>query len=289
MNIQSLSVVVPLEGCVNNCKYCVSRTHENKYEDLISDKDSDRRIIRQYLNRLQFARDCGCNCVVFTGIGEPLQNKKFISNFMSSYNVDINPRFVWFELQTSGVLLTDNNLRFLKSLNFSTISLSLSNMFDSVDNGLISDIPSSLLFDIDSLCSNIKSHGFNLRLSLNLTNSYNNRTPDEIFSRAQELGADQITFRELYYSNVDCEQNRWIAGNRASLETIARIESYVSLYGKGLEILPFGARKYSVNNIGVVIDDDCMSKETKDSIRYLILRENCKLYTKWDDPASLIF
>ena len=36
MNIQSLSIVVPTHGCMNQCKFCVSRMHKEEYEDLIS-------------------------------------------------------------------------------------------------------------------------------------------------------------------------------------------------------------------------------------------------------------
>ena len=33
-----------------------------------------------------------------------------------------------------------------------------------------------------------------------------------------------------------------------------------------------------------------MSKRiNKDAVKYLILRPNCKLYSKWDDKGSLIF
>ena len=43
--------------------------------------------------------------------------------------------------------------------------------------------------------------------------------------------------------------------------------------------------------ISTVLDDDCMSKNnTNDGvIRYLILREDGKLYSQWDDKGSLIF
>ena len=286
MNIQSLSVVVPLKGCVNNCKFCVSRTHENQYKNILENEPIG---FRQYISRLQFAKDNGCNSVIFTGIGEPLQHKEFIRNFMTMYNVELVPKFVWFELQTSGVMLDRSNLSYLRNYDISTISLSLSNMFDSIQNGLMCDIPGNLMFDIDELCKSIKSYGFNLRLSLNMTNAYNNKTPEEIFNRAKELGADQITFRELYKSPNECKQNQWIEGNSVDLRIIVELEDYIRRNGKELELLPFGARKYSIMGMTAVVDSDCMSTEAKDSIRYLVLRENCKLYSKWDDPASLIF
>jgi hypothetical protein len=57
-----------------------------------------------------------------------------------------------------------------------------------------------------------------------------------------------------------------------------------------LERLPFRAFKYDVNGISTVIDDDCMATDfNNESLRYLILRENCKLYSKWDTKGSLVF
>jgi hypothetical protein len=41
--------------------------------------------------------------------------------------------------------------------------------------------------------------------------------------------------------------------------------------------------------MSVVVDDDCMSTEVKEDVKYLILQPNCKLYTKWDDEGSLLF
>ena len=41
--------------------------------------------------------------------------------------------------------------------------------------------------------------------------------------------------------------------------------------------------------MSVVIDNDCISKENNESLKYVILRENGKLYCRWDDKGSLIF
>ncbi len=48
---------------------------------------------------------------------------------------------------------------------------------------------------------------------------------------------------------------------------------------------------YSVEGMSTVIDSDCMnSKESNnDTLKYIILREDGKLYCRWDDIGSLIF
>jgi len=39
----------------------------------------------------------------------------------------------------------------------------------------------------------------------------------------------------------------------------------------------------------VVVDNDCMNKDNIENLKYVILRENGKLYCQWDDEGSLIF
>jgi hypothetical protein len=38
MKIQSLSIVIPIRNCINKCRFCVSKTHDQKYATLISSK-----------------------------------------------------------------------------------------------------------------------------------------------------------------------------------------------------------------------------------------------------------
>jgi MoaA/NifB/PqqE/SkfB family radical SAM enzyme len=229
------------------------------------------------------------NTTIITGTGEPLQNKKYLQLF-STINKSLPNPFLWIEMQTSGVMLDDKNLDFLKNeIEVNTISLSLANMFDNKSNSDICGISPLLKFQIEDLCKKIKSFNFNLRLSLNMINAYNDYSVEEILDRAKNLGADQITFRKLYYSNEKNKINSWIEDNKMCKDKHIDIVNFLSEKADALEILPFGYVKYSYNEMGIVVDDDCMSKETKDTYKYLILREDCHLYSKWNDKGSLIF
>lgn len=145
MKIQSLSVVVPAGRCINNCKFCVAQMVEEPYLDQMDgNKPFYDLYPRNFLRRLDFARDNGCNTVMLTGNAEPQQNRPFLEKF-----------------------------------------------------GTLNALP---------------------------------------------------------------------------------------------ERLEYGAMKYSVMNMSTVLDEDCMAKaDGRDECKYLILRPNRKLYSKWDDPASLIF
>lgn len=296
MEMQSLSVCVP-GGCPNNCKFCCAKMKQEKYTNQIEKNRRFRDLYkRDFKRRMQFCRDNGCNTVVLTGDGEPLMNKSFLDDF-AEWNEGINSPFRWIELQTSGVSLDDETLRYLRNtVGVSTISLSLSDVFNSDNNQEVNCTPNNLKVDIDTLCKEIKRYDFNLRLSLNMTDFYNtfisyedDRSVSTIFDRCADLGANQITFRVLYKSGKDTPQDEWIEKHSANKELIQAVKTYIVSFGRELEILSFGSKRYSVNGMSVVLDDDCMSQVSKNTLRYLILRSDCKLYTKWDDEGSLIF
>jgi hypothetical protein len=298
IEVQSLSVCVP-GGCPNACKFCVSQMHTSPYVNQIEKNLRFRDLYeKDYLRRLHFARDNGCNTVILTGDGEPLLNRSFLKDF-AHWNNAISSPFRWVELQTSGVTLDDEALRFLRNtVGISTISLSLSDLFSDDSNQAMNGTPDKLKVCLVHLCSEIKKYDFNLRLSLNMTDVYekrflgasNDSICQEILNRANQFGADQVTFRRLYVSgNPIIEQNKWIAAHAASDNLLIGINMYIRAEGRALETLPFGAVRYSVDGLSVVMDGDCMSTEVKPTMKYLVLRPNCKLYTKWDDTGSLLF
>lgn len=109
-----------------------------------------------------------------------------------------------------------------------------------------------------------------------------------IFKKAADLGANQVTFRVLY-ADGETPQAKWIADHKAGGHAIGEIRKYIEIMGRPLERLAFGQIRYDVHGLSTVLDDDCMSTEAKEELKYLILRPNCKLYTKWDSTASLLF
>lgn len=289
MAIQSLSLVVPNKKCFNSCKFCVSCMRTEEYENKMDDKQPFYNLYeKDFIKRLEFARDNGCNTIMLTGNSEPQQNRGFLQNF-GSINNHLEKPFRCIEMQTTGIMLDRDYLRFLRNhVGVSTISLSLSSFFDDQNRKYI-QANRELYRNIMPLCEIIKEYDFNLRLSLNLTDAFNKFSVGEIFESCKILGADQITFRVLYSSGLDTPQDKWISEHSINKTKIGEIRDYIYEFGTALEKLPFGATKYSVNEMSVVLDDDCMSKEVKGDYKYLILRPNCKLYSKWDDKGSLIF
>lgn len=295
MQIQSLSIVVPNRACMNNCKFCVSRMHNDRFPNLMDDASPFFDLyLKDYLKRLEFAKDNGCNTIMLTGTSEPQQNKKYLTYFGMFMQLMRNP-FRWIEMQTTGAGLDRNYLRFLRNhVGVNLISLSISSLNDDENNDIIGT-PKDIC--LDWLCQSIKEYGFSLRLSLNLTSCFDKYrdNPGELFATCHEFGADQITLRVLYTASDFTEQDKWVMAHTAKSDTIAALQRYIINNGRLLGTLPYGARKYSVDGMSVVIDADCIAKdadkkaEAQEIYKYLILQPNCKLYSQWDDPASLIF
>lgn len=308
MNIQTFSLVVPTKGCINKCPFCVSRMHCNKYDSMFDEFQMTKRIKWAVMNNI--------NTCIITGIGEALQNIKFLVKLAELFEKLGHP-FPNIELQTTGVLLEENiilenslnipkerigSIELLQRLGINTIGLSVSNIFVDERNMEIIGVSENLKFNLSNLISNLKHQGFNIRLSINMIKDYDNIRVEHIFDRCKKLGADQVTFRKMYAGNDNSEQSEWVKNNACKSETISNIKKYIAGYnldtvlphhvngkGKLLYELPFGGEVYSVDGMSVVIDSDCMSKDNNKALKYVILRENGKLYAQWDDNGSLIF
>jgi hypothetical protein len=285
--------------------------HENNY-DINFDEIA-------YRKRIKYAAMNGVNTLILTGTGEALQNPSFLRNLAKVLYKEDHP-FPNVELQTSGVMLMDSkevidelagtqkkhyhNMELLHDLGVNTISLSISDVFDSDNNWEIIGSPKKYRPSLEDLCGFIKKMGFNLRLSLNMTSVYNDQYPEDVLDACKSLGANQITLRKMYGGGYDNPESIWVDENSCEDKVIERINEYIagerdeefqSGYsyhnGEGTPLyrLPFGPMAYSIMGMSVVVDDNCMNKESYDQLKYVILRENGKLYCQWDDEGSLIF
>lgn len=286
MEVQSLSIVIPAK-CPNRCPFCVS--HMNKENKKFKRPMENINYWMNVRKRMEFARDNGTNTLMLTSTGEPLENMDAIIDVLDM-NRKLNSPFKWIELQTSGVGLLEAIEKYDTWFDyFSTISISVVDIFDSINNASLMNMPAERSVPIAYTIYKLKELGFNVRLSINLTELYNGVHVAKIFRKLVELEIDQVTFRKLYKSGGETKQDKWIDEHAVYPEVLDAIVDYVETKGNKLERLPFGAMKYSVEGISTVVDDDCMAKETKNILKYMIIREDGKLYTKWDDKGSLIF
>lgn len=291
MQIQSLSICVPAK-CPNHCKFCVAHMHEEKYKDQLNcNMPFYDLYLEDFEQRLLYSRDNGCNTMMITSSGETLANRNYLA-LLGIINKKMEKPYRNIELQTSGVFLDEGYLRFLRNhVWVKTISLSLSDMFNSESNAEIMQIPEKLQFKIPNLCKLIKKYDFNLRLSLNISNVYDKYRIDEILTYAKDtLGANQLTIRKLYESNNNTLEDKWIREHTVNNQFFSKFTDFVKINGFPLRKLEFGSIVYDCSGLSIVIDEDCMAKNVNaESLKYLILREDCHLYSHWDSEGSLVF
>ena len=302
-NAQSLSICVPGKKCINKCKFCVSCMHADAYKNQMDENLPFYDLyFEDYVKRMIFAKENDANIMMITGDIEPLQNRHFLQT-LAIINKYVLPQkgcsgFNWIEIQTSAVGFDRNYARFLRNtVGVSVLSLSLSS-FDDDANAEIVGIPKNMKVNIKEVCEIAKEYDFTLRLSLNMSREvYKSVTSSAwypfivpaIFLKANELGADQITFRK-FYTDGDNEQSRWINENAAPDNFFEYLHSYVKDTGRLIGTLPYGYNQYSVHGISTVIDEDCMNeaKAEKEASKYFVIRPDCKLYDGWN-KEDIIF
>jgi organic radical activating enzyme len=161
MNIQTISIVVPTKGCVNNCPFCVSHMHDSPYEYKWDEV--------QMRKRIQYAVMNDVNTCIITGTGEPFQNQPFLDKLYTLF-VKMGHPFPNIELQTTGVFLSKETdlskhiikkdgtptiihecISLLHAWEINTVSLSVANIFDDGLNNKIMGVPEKLRFYLYNL------------------------------------------------------------------------------------------------------------------------------------------
>lgn len=301
-NAQSLSICVPGKKCINKCKFCVSCMHADAYKNQMDENLPFYDLyFTDYVKSMIFAKENDANTMMITGDIEPLQNRHFLQT-LALINKYVLPQngcspFNWIEIQTSAVGFDEGYARFLRNtVGVRVLSFSLSS-FDDEKNAEIVGMPKNMKVNIQDVCSMAKKYDFILRLSLNMSEEMLNSTGKivyttiipKIFSKAKELGADQITFRK-FYADGDNEQSEWISENAVDETFFEFLRNYVKRNGRLIGTLPYGYNQYSVNGISTVIDEDCMNEEKtqKEASKYFVIRPDCKLYDGWN-KEDIIF
>ena len=294
MNIQSLSVCVPAKRCINDCKFCCSKMHTADYEDFFTDMHTYTMYSEDLRKRLEYARENGCNTCMLTGNNEPQQNKEFLRAF-SEINKTLRSPFLNIEMQTSGAFIDQPFWDFFKnSVGLTTAAISVACLDDdAINRDMIQTKDANL--SLKEMCREIKKRNINLRICLNMNDDilvHHDFTPENIINLCTELGADQITFRALWSPDATTEQGLWIAQHvtQRTHDFIKTLKDDIRANGNYLDTLEYGADRYDYHGFSVVVDEDSMSQEeNKNAVKYLILRPNGHLYSKWDSKASLIF
>ena len=223
------------------------------------------------------------------------RGQSIVRDVFSEVNRSLRMPFLNIEMQTTGAFIDGPFLDFFKNaVGLTTCAVSVACLDDDRRNREITGTRDEKL-SLSVFCREVKNRNINLRLCLNMNDEmllHHDYSPESIAALCGELGADQITFRALWSPGSDTPQGEWIDQHVTdrTLNCIEMLKEDIRRNGRYLDTLEYGSDRYDYHGFSVVIDEDCMSQENrKDAIKYLILRPNGHLYTKWDSAASLVF
>ncbi|MEF2175365.1 MAG: radical SAM protein [Candidatus Absconditabacteria bacterium] len=286
INKGSLQILIP-SMCLNNCIFCISRLNKTNgnYENKLGNNFDNAEYVQSYINQIKKAINEGYNNIIITSDGEPILNIRFLK-FLGKIFEENKIQYNDFEIQTSGVGLKQKHLDLLKSIGIKLISISLSNIFDNKLNAFYNQTKQGYEINIDKICAGLIENGFKLRLSLNMTNSYNNILTDKIIQRAMDLGANQLTFRRLYPGDNNSEDYKNILNNSVKQSKEREIIQYLHDNCNEKYMINQSEKLYYKGNLSILYITDCMAQN---SDRYRILKPDCKLYKSWEQDAKPIY
>lgn len=298
MKIQSLSICCPAKKCINHCATCTARQHSNPYTDKYSSlkKCDSFKYWEDVILRMKLVREHGCDTIMLTGSNEPQQNRRWLESLFLAMKTLPNP-YPNIEMQTTGAFMDFDYIQYLHACGLNTLAISTFNIFDDAVNRKIEQCADTKLCIAD-LCENAYYFDMDIRLCINVTDwalcGHTMATPrqsvEDILDRCAELYAKQVTFRKMW-SNKGTPEADWISKNCTHDEEIlTAVKEIVTEKGTLLKTLPYGAGLYKYKGFTIVVDTDSMAKEeTNTALKYVIIREDGKAYSSWDDPSSLIF
>lgn len=294
MNIQHLSIVVPNKECVNKCPFCVSRMLNHQFENKMDINHPHYDInVKEYMKRLEYVSNNGCDTIMFTGTTEPQQNKQFLATF-ALLNKMLRKPFTNIEMQTTGMFLTGNAdyIRFLRNfVGVNTIALSINATDDEKNNDILGHSSKLQGVNLGKLSHMLHDYDFNIRLCFNLTDAFECLALSDLINWSKANFASQITFRVMYSSQVDTPQGKWISEHAISTDWLECLDEDLSKYPSvGTNV--YGTELKDIDGMSVFFDKNCIGKHhTKEAsdAKHFILAPNCKLYSSWDSKAGLVF
>ncbi len=230
--MRSLQIVTPHKKCIFNCPFCIAKAHshnngfENIYEEDFNTWKSNLENVINENPDLKY--------MVITGTNEPMQSRacvKDIIDITRNTNPDIQ-----IEIQTRMYMPDD----IYKSVDVTCYSISDFNLIDK-----------------------IKVLGNTIRYVFILTDSFNNKSLEDIISILPKE-VSQLTFKVLQDSNgINNELDTWINLHKVDDDTLNKLIDSVNNY-KG--------------NLSIRMDLNCMDSTD----RYKVFREDGIVYDDWD-------
>jgi molybdenum cofactor biosynthesis enzyme MoaA len=242
-------------------------------------KANDDLFQRNLEKAVNMAHIYGVNSVLITSKGEPLLRLEYVKNVAECFKA------FPLEIQTNGDMLIGMGvLDMLYYSGVNTIAISVDSMAG--------------IKTLEPVYSMIVGNGFNLRLTIVISDLWEEKDIRPVLDYCVLNGIRQLTFRlvtipEIYKTDERSQATiKWIEENtkRSQKEFFDSIDPFINDDNSLIRELPFGPKVYSAMSVAITIMPYCIQENNNtQDIRSLIYHQDGHMYTSWDKPASILF
>lgn len=275
MKAHTFSIVVGDRRCNANCPYCIAKMTSS--EQICA--DFDKKKFKRACRIADQMRD-GLMNVILTGLGEPLLAPRQIDEYLWAMD-GLFPRI---DLQTNGILIEKNleDLKRWQQMGLSLVCLSVAGT-NAVESNSVMGIQAE--YDYWRTASLLKDIGLAVRLNCTMTKT-GIHTPDDaelILDRANNVGIDQVTFREVEmpYEVSDDKVGLWVYANKASGAAVRLLHHLESRGAVNLLDMPHGGVVFDYGGQNVAIANCLTTSTDPNDIRQIIYFPDGRLQYDW--------
>ena len=288
MKINIFTVIVGNAVCNAECPYCVSRMTPNCG---VGTKPIEPNF-RNFEIACCFAKNSNVSTVLLTGKGEPT----LFSNLVSQYVRRIHEHgFPFIELQTNGILLSENKSNFLSKVEkwyldgLTTVSISIVH-YDEKRNAEIFRPGKPYYFW--HLVDCLHQIGLSVRITCTLVKGYIDNVDDisRLANVCQLKDVEQLTVREV--SRPDNKQDIKTTNYVDEHNTVGLCNQMQTVlqkhFAKLLLKLPHGGLVYDWNGQNICLANCLTDSTDQNDIRQLIFFPDGHLRYDWRYPGAII-
>jgi len=270
MNNSVFNVVVS-NKCNANCPYCISKQTPEVC------KDYSNFNYGRLSAAVQYAVRAGVQTCKLTGKnGDPLCEKTILGYVLSV----VRGKFPIVELQTNGIFLSDEYIRWLYSTGVTLVAVSCVHCVRSENAKLYGTAYPHL----QRLGNQIHLNGLSMRLSCTLIKGYIDSAEkiNSFLRHFEDEDIEQFSFIPVGW-NGDSEHARWSKKRQVD----ANVWNNIKTEGTLLWETPYGGSIYDYKGKNVYIAE-CLSNPVR-GIRSLIYYPDGHLRYSWTKPGAIIF
>lgn len=290
MNIQTFSIISGTAACDAHCPYCVSK--------MTGIKDLGFKELkinwRNFDKACRLAQVSQVPTVIITGKGEPLLYPDQLTDYLihlKKYN------FPLVELQTNGLLLDDNFVRYRKylkewqRLGLGLIAISIAH-YDPLKNKEIFTPSKDHYINLKRLIKRLHHLGFSVRLSCTLLKGYIDN-PKEVFKLIkfiQGLGVEQLSLRPVTRPLVteNFKVYQWTSKHILTKRQISKIKKFLEEKANRLVTFGHGSILYDLNGQNVCLTNALTIQPETSDIRQLIFFPDGHLRFDWQFKGAVL-